>query len=177
MAKQQDTNTSKSRVIGICVAVVMAALIGVIVYLLVTRTTGIKEEPRNVVVTQNNVEKVLDNLEKMEEVESVAPGYYTVTMNPTWHFKTGSEASYDAIVKNVEANTNDVFFDIVLEEDENKVLYKSPVIPRGGELKDIALEEQLSAGTYPCVVIYHLIDEDQNTLSTLRVTLSIIVEG
>jgi hypothetical protein len=177
MAKQQDTNTSKSRVIGICVAVVMAALVGVIVYLLVTRTTGIKEEPRNVVVTQNNVEKVLDNLEKMEESESVAPGYYTVTMNPTWHFKTGSEASYDAIVKNVEANTNDVFFDIVLEEDENKVLYKSPVIPRGGELKDIALEEQLSAGTYPCVVIYHLIDEDQNTLSTLRVTLSIIVEG
>lgn len=177
MAKQQDTNTSKSRVIGICVAVVMAALVGVIVYLLVTRTTGIKEEPRNVVVTQNNVEKVLDNLEKMEEIESVAPGYYTVTMNPTWHFETGSEASYDAVVKNVEANTNDVFFDIVLEEDENKVLYKSPVIPRGGELKDIALEEQLSAGTYPCVVIYHLIDEDQNTLSTLRVTLSIIVEG
>ena len=69
MAKQQDTNTSKSRVIGICVAVVMAALVGVIVYLLVTRTTGIKEEPRNVVVTQNNVEKVLDNLEKMEEIE------------------------------------------------------------------------------------------------------------
>ena len=63
MAKQQDTNTSKSRVIGICVAVVMAALVGVIVYLLVTRTTGIKEEPRNVVVTQNNVEKVLDNLD------------------------------------------------------------------------------------------------------------------
>ena len=177
MEKQQDTNTSKSRVIGICVAVVMAALVGVIVYLLVTRTTGIKEEPRNVVVTQNNVEKVLDNLEKMEEENAVKPGYYTVTMNPEWHFKNGSEASYDAVVKNVEANTNDVFFDIVLEEDENKVLYKSPVIPRGGELKDIALEEQLSAGTYPCVVIYHLIDEDQNTLSTLRVTLSIIVEG
>ena len=177
MAKQQDTKTSRGLVIGICVAVVMAALVGVIVYLLVTRTNGIKEEPRNVVVTQDNAEKVLENLEKMEEIESVTPGYYTVTMSPTWHFKTGSEASYDAVVENVEANTNDVFFDVVLEEDENKVLYKSPVIPRGSELKDIALEEQLSAGTYPCIVIYHLIDENQNTLSTLRVTLNIIIEG
>jgi hypothetical protein len=65
----------------------------------------------------------------------------------------------------------------VLEEDESKVLYKSPVIPRGGKLKDIALEEQLSAGTYPCIVVYHLIDENQNTLSTLRVSLKIVIEG
>lgn len=177
MAKQQDTKTSRGLVIGICAAVVIVALVGVIVYLLVTRTNGIKEEPRNVVVTQDNAEKVLENLEKMEEENAVKPGYYTVTMNPEWHFKNGSEASYDAVVKNVEANTNDVFFDIVLEGDEDKVLYKSPVIPRGSELKDIALEEQLSVGTYPCVVIYHLIDEDQNTLSTLRVTLNIIIEG
>lgn len=177
MAKQQDTKTSRGLVIGICVAVVMAALVGVIVYLLVTRTNGIKEEPRNVVVTQDNAEQVLDNLKMMDDVESVAPGYYTVTMNPTWHFKTGKEASYDAVVENVEANTNDVFFDIVLEEDESKVFYKSPVIPRGGKLKDITLDEQLSAGTYPCIVVYHLIDENQNTLSTLRVTLNIIVEG
>ncbi len=177
MVKQQDAKTNKNLIVGICVAVVMAALVGVIVYLLVTRTNGVKEEPRNVVVTQENVEQVLDNLEKMEEVAAVAPGYYTVTMNPTWHFKTGAESSYDAVVENVKANTNDVYFDIVLEEDENKVLYKSPVIPKGGKLTDIALDEQLPAGTYPCIVIYHLIDENQNSLSTLRVTLSIVIEG
>ena len=177
MVKQQEAKTNKNLMVGVGVAVVMAALVGVIVYLLVTRTTGVKEEPRNVVVTQDNAEKVLNDLKEMEKVESVAPGYYTVTMNPTWHFKTGAETSDDAVVENVEANTNDVFFDIVLEEDENKVLYKSPVIPRGGKLKDIALDEQLSAGTYPCIVVYHLIDENQNTLSTLRVSLNIVIEG
>lgn len=103
-------------------------------------------------------------------------GYYTVTMNPTWHFKTGDSASYDAVVINAEDNTNDVYFDIVLEEDESQVLYSSPVIPLGGQLENIELDETLDAGIYNCVVIYHLVDEEQNTLSTLRVTLQIVVE-
>ena len=92
-------------------------------------------------------------------------------------FSTGKEASYDAVVENVETNTNDVYFDIVLESDETKVLYKSPVIPRGGRLEEIILDEPLEAGNYECVVIYHLIDENQNTLSTLRIGLTIIVES
>ena len=68
MVKQQEAKTNKNLIVGIGVAVVMAALVGVIVYLLVTRTAGVKEEPRNVVVTQDNAEKVLNNLEKMEKV-------------------------------------------------------------------------------------------------------------
>ena len=177
MAGQQETKSKKGLVIGICTAVIVVVLVGVIIYLQVIRNKEPKEELRNVVVTQDNVEQVLDEIDRMEETASVTPGYYTVTMNTTWHFKKGGEASYDAVVENVEANTNNVYFDIVLENDEDTVIYKSPVIPRGGKLTDIALDEQLEAGTYPCVVIYHLIDEDQNTLSTLRVTLSIIVEG
>lgn len=176
MGNQQTKKGKGGLVIGIAVGVVIAALVGVIIYLLVTRNAEPKEKPRNVVITQENAERVLEDINEAGNAAAVAPGYYTVTMNPTWHFKTGSEASYDAVVENVEANTNDVYFDIVLEDEEDTVLYKSPVIPRGGKLTDIALDEQLSEGTYPCVVIYHLIDEEQNSLSTLRVTLNIIVE-
>ena len=125
------------------------------------------------VITPENVESVLDEIDEAQ----VEEGYYTVTMNPTWHFTTGGEASYDAVVENVEANANDVYFDIVLESDEEKVLYKSPVIPRGGRLEEIQLDELLNQGSYNCVVIYHLIDEEQNTLSTLRVALNIVIEG
>lgn len=178
MGKNEQSKKGKGGlVIGIAVGVVIVALIGVIVYLLITRNAQPEPEKRNVVVTQENAEQVYEEINKMDESSSVAPGYYTVTMNPTWHFKSGTETSYDAVVENVENNTNDVYFDIVLESDESQVLYKSPIIPRGGKLTDIALDEQLTVGTYPCVVIYHLVDENQNSLSTLRVTLSIVIEG
>lgn len=161
--------------IGVAVVLVIAALIGIIIVLLLSRNAEPEAEKRNVVITPENVERVLEEI--TETQETVAPGFYTVTMNTTWRFSTGKEASYDAVVENVEANTNDVYFDIVLESDETKVLYKSPVIPRGGRLEEIALDEPLEAGNHECVVIYHLIDENQNTLSTLRIGLTIIVES
>lgn len=171
MRKRKQKNNGKRRVFIVAAIVIIAVLIGIIIYLLLSRNEE-PEERRNVVVTPENVESVLEDLEDAPEA-----GYYTVTMNPTWHFGVGEDVSYDAVVENVEKNTNDVYFDIVLEGDEDNVLYKSPVIPRGGLLKEIALDEPLDAGTYNCIVIYHLIDEDQNTLSTLRVTLEIVVEG
>lgn len=166
---KREREQKKSRKGGILVAIVIVILIGIIIYLLFPRD---EDEKRNVVVTPDNVERVLK-----EADEAVPDGYYTVTMNPTWHFANGSAASYDAVVENVAQNTNDVYFDIVLEEDEEKVLYKSPVIPIGSHLEEIALDESLEAGTYPCIVIYNLVDEEQNTLSTLRVALEIVIEG
>lgn len=169
MAKR-EREQKKSRKGGILVAIVIVILIGIIIYLLFPREE--EDDRRNVVVTPDNVESVLEKAD-----EAVPDGYYTVTMNPTWHFANGSTASYDAVVENVAENTNDVYFDIVLEADEENVLYKSPVIPRGGRLEEITLDKALDAGTYPCVVIYNLVDEEQNTLSTLRVGLEIVIEG
>lgn len=170
--QKKEKGGNRSTVIVAAVAVVViAVLIGVIVFLL-TRN-GDDEERRNVVVTEDNVDEVI---QEMEESEYVEPGYYTVTMNNEWHFATGDAVSEDATVENAEENTNDVYFDIVLAEDEDHVIYKSPVIPRGGELKDIALDEVLDAGTYDCVCIYHLVDDEQETISTLRVTLTIVIE-
>lgn len=168
MSEQEQKKKGKG---GILVAIVIVVLIAIIAYLLFFQREE-KEERRNVLVTPENVEDVLEEADNAQQA-----GYYTVTMNPTWHFATGEEASYDAVVENVEKNTNDVYFDVVLEEDEEKVLYSSPVIPRGGRLEAIALDEALDEGTYSCVVIYHLVDEEQTTLSTLRVAINIIVEG
>lgn len=171
MGKRKQKKKGKGGfVIGIAI-VIIVILIGAIIYLLLSRNEE-PEERRNVVVTPENVESVLEELDDAQEA-----GYYTVTMNPIWHFETGKDVSSDAVVENVEKNTNDVYFDIVLEGDEDNVLYKSPVIPRGGRLEEIALDKTLDAGTYNCIVIYHLVDEEQNTLSTLRVTLEIVVEG
>lgn len=130
------------------------------------------EERRNTVVTQENVEQVVDEMLTEEPVE---PGYYSASMSTTWHFATGDAVSEDAYVENVRENTHDVYFDVFLEEDEENAILKSPVIPRGSEMTNIALDAPLDAGTHNCVMVYHLIDEDQNTISTLRVGLTIIV--
>lgn len=167
--EQEQKKRGKGGILIALALIVIAVLIGVIVYLLLRKP---EDEKRNVVVTPENVERVLEEAE-----EAVLDGYYTVSMNPTWHFANGSEASYDAVVENVAENTNDVYFDIILEADEENVLYKSPIIPRGSRLEEIILDEALEAGTYPCVVIYNLVDEEQNTLSTLRVALEIVIEG
>jgi hypothetical protein len=163
-------------VIGIIAIVVVAILVGVIVFLLVKQNTK-KEEKRQVLVTEDNVEEVLEDLEEREEAEKVAPGYYTVTMWTTWHFKDGSEASYDGYVINIDENTNDVYFDIVMADNEEDVLYSSPIIPIGGRLDEIKLNRDLDPGTYETVCIYNLVDENQNSLSQVRVYLTLIVEG
>lgn len=161
----------KKRGIAIVVLIaVIAVLAGVIIYLLMPKD----EEKRNVVVTKDNVDEII---EQMAEDEGTEAGYYTVTMNNEWHFKSGTDASYDAVVENSEMNTNDVYFDLFTADDESNVIYKSPVIPLGASLENITLDIDLDPGTYDCICEYHLVDEDQNTVSTLRVTVTVIIEG
>lgn len=169
----QQGKGKKNKLLIIAAIIIIIVLLAVIAFLLLGRKE--EEEPkRNVVVTKENAEEVLDDMMNQDYIE---PGYYSASMSTTWHFATGDAVSEDAYVENVPENTNDVYFDLVLAEDEEDVLLKSPVIPRGSELNDIALDKSLSAGTYDCVLIYHLVDEDQNTVSTLRVGVTVIVEG
>lgn len=168
----QDEKKGGKKTVGIVILIlVILVLVGVIIYLLTSREP---DERRNEVITPDNVEKIL---EQMEEEEFVAPGYYTVTMNYEWHFATGDAVSSDAYVENMVENTNAVYFDLFLTDDEENAIYKSPVIPTGSRLESIALDTKLDAGTYDCVMVYHLVDDDQNTISTLRVTVTVIVEG
>ncbi len=170
----ENTNSKGNNALKIAIVVgivVIVALLGVIIFLLVGRDKN-ESEKRNVVVNQDNVEQVV---EEMAQAPTVETGYYEASMNTTWTFATGSDVSEDAYVANVEGNTNDVYFDVVLAEDENQVIYKSPVLPIGSELQDIALDTPLDAGTYNCICIYHLIDDEQNTISTVRVGITIVV--
>lgn len=175
--QKQKEQRKGGLVFSVTAVAVIVLLLGFIAYLLMTsRNATQEEERRNVLITPENVESVAQEMRERQEQETTAPGYYTVTMNPSWHFASGSEPSDDAAVVNAESNTNDVYFDVVLAENEEKVIYQSPVIPIGGRLEDIALDEPLEAGSHECVVIYHIVDEEQNTLSTLRVALTIVVD-
>lgn len=158
--------------------VVIIALLVVVIVMFARRTAKAPdtqaegETRRSVVVTQDTAESIVDDLLQDNYVE---PGYYSVSMNTTWHFATGDSVSEDAFVENLAENTNDVYFDVFLADNEDEAIYKSPVLPRGSELDEITLDTALEAGTYDCVMVYHLVDEDQNTVSTLRVAFDIIV--
>jgi len=165
-------------VVGIVVLIVIIlALAGTVVYLLMSKKAEdapAANEKRNVVVTPDNMDEVAKVLNSSSE--STPAGYYTATMNYEWRFKKGNEASYNAYVENTVGNTNAVYIDLFRADDEENAIYKSPVIPVGSSLQDITLDTPLEKGTYDCVAVYHLVDDDQNTLSTLRVTVTVIVE-
>jgi hypothetical protein len=163
--------------------VVIAALAVTVVLLLnknnekaennLTVSDGATPEKRNVVVNKENVEELIEDL---SEEQRVQPGNYEVTMNTTWNFENGSSVSSNAYVANSEANTNDVYFDVFLSDTGENIL-KSPVLPIGSHLEEVKLDKALKKGTYDCVIVYSLIDKDQNPLSEVRVGLTINVEN
>lgn len=180
--KQKESPKKGGKVAIIVGIVVIIALLGVIVFLLLKEQkleerveSSTPETPkRDVVVTQDNVDEVVDDMVNQEYVE---PGYYSVSMSTEWHFETGEVASNDAFVENVPENTNDVYFDVFLKEDESTPILQSPVIPRGEKMESIKLDTPLEKGTHDCVMVYHLIDENQNTVSTLRFGFKIVIEN
>ena len=102
-------------------------------------------------------------------------GYYEARMSTIWTFPNGDSVSPDAYVENVPNNTHDVYFDVLLGDAE-ETIYESPVIPRGAHLDNIKLDRSLAAGSYDAVIVYHLVDEQQRTISTLRMAITLVVE-
>jgi hypothetical protein len=182
MSNETDTSKKSSNSIKIIIAIAAVVIIALVVVIILLLTKGNKpvEEKRDdvaargVVVNQSNADQVVDDMVLTPYVE---PGYYEASMTNVWHFKDSSSVSEDAFVENVSGNTNDVYFDVFLATDEENPIIQSPVIPRGVQMDQIKLDKELGAGTYDCVLIYHLIDENQVTVSTLRVGVTIIVEN
>ena len=167
MSEQKETNRGRKGgkiIIAVCILVI-AALLGVVAYLLLDK----KEEPtrRNVVVNKENVGEVLEQLEA-----PVPAGSYEVKMNSTWNFSSGDVPSENAYVDNAEANTNSVYFDVT-RTDTDETIFESPILPVGSYLDNITLDSNLPAGTYDCLVTYHLLDENDKSISTVKLTLTI----
>lgn len=159
----------KGNLVVVFLVLLIIALGGIVVFLLFKEET--KEEKkasgRPTVVTEDNVE------EFQQPTEEVQDGAYTTSMSIDWHFK-GKE-SKDAYVANVTENTRTVYFDLI-RTDTSETIYSSPFIPVGSELKGVTLDTELAPGTYDTILVYHLVDDEENELSTLSIALTIYVE-
>lgn len=179
--KQVSATKSTNRLLMILAAIiaviVIVALVVVIILLLKREPQVVESGPapagyvRGTVITEDNVDEVL-----AQKAEPVVAGYYNCTMNVEWHFEDSSKASYDAYVLNSTINTHTVYFDVNLEET-NELVYSSLYIPVGLAVDEIQLSSKLEAGIYPAIVTYHLVDEDNNELSTVAVTVTLYIEN
>lgn len=168
----QNTGSKKQTYIIIILALLVVIAVGVIIFLVMGKDdTMIKEDPsggRGTVITQDNVDEFLNN----DNSETVQDGHYTTSMSLNWHFD--GKVSKDAYVANVTKNTRTVYFDLFLA-DSNEMIYSSPYIPVGAKLQGITLDKELATGTYETILVYHLVDDDNQELSTVSIALTIYV--
>lgn len=149
-------------VIGLLVIIIIA--LAIIIYFLFPRE---KEDIRDMVVTEDNVEDIQEELEK-----AAADAYYETSMTTDWTFENATAASKDAFVENPSSNSRTVYFDVNLS-DSDELVYSSPYIPVGKSLKGFALSKKLKKGDYPAVVTYHLVDDEKEEVADVSVGVTL----
>lgn len=182
MSKQESPAKRGRRWIPVAVIIVLVAALAVCITLLVLRAKDTEEPPiaddipdvtRTVLdrgfVDESNMDDVMSELS-----EKVDEGMFECRMSSFWTFETAASESPNSYVANVESNRYALYFD-VYEEQTNELLYSSPILPVGSEIRNIKLDKGLPVGDYDAVVMYTLVDEEYEEVSTagFRITISI----
>lgn len=161
-------------------AIIFCALVGVILYLVLGKDSKQKTQPPvateeptkyNLVVTPENVDETIAQL---TEADKTPIGSYEAKMNSEWTFENGNTASENAYVENTVHNQNTVYFTVALKDDD-RVIYKSPYLAPGSKLENIKLDTQLEAGVYDAILTYHLVDEENQEVSNVNLTVIITI--
>lgn len=173
----QSSGKGGTKFLIIGIVGVVAILVGTIVVLAFKMNSmQAKEEPKEKksVITAENAKEVIE--EWVAEDDKYVPKYFTVVQNTEWTFPDGTSPSTDAKVANDVDNETPVYFDVVIEDTGEKI-YSSPVLELGAQLDSFQLDKDLDAGVYACTVIYHLVDEEQNELTTVNVGVTITINN
>jgi hypothetical protein len=167
--KEREGGRKKIIVIVVVVIVLIAIIATVVFAFLMGKGDTNKKET----ITPENVEERVDEIFN-RDMGSI-PQYYTATQNSVWAFPDGNSAG-SAYVENVQDNETPVYFDLIVD-DTGEVVYSSPILELGARLDSFRLDKYLDKGEYNCTVVYHLVDQDQNTLTTVNVGVTVIVEN
>ena len=169
MENQKETaNKGRRKMIIIAFVVLCAALVVCVVLLL--QKTKPKELDRGF-GDESNKDTVMEDMG-----DKVAEGMFECKMTTSWVFEDGKSESPNAYVANVENNLHTIYFD-VYEKATEELLYSSPMLPVGTELDNIKLEKELQKGEYDAVVMYTLVDEDNEEVSTVGFDITISVNN
>lgn len=162
------TETKKQSRTVIIVAAILAAMVvaltGIIIFLLNRGNVNANADagtdtPRKVassvrtVLDEDSAKNVMDQMR-----EEVREGMFECQMSMTWTFADGKAASKDAYIANSTNNTHPICFDVYMQDTE-ELLYSSPVLPVGTDIRNIKLDKELAAGKYQATVMYKLLSD------------------
>lgn len=182
MSNQKETTEKSRKKIIVIVVIAFVLLIVALVTCIILLLAKQKEEPVQVsdnppkasvldrgIVDEDNAGDIMDEMS-----EKVSKGMFECKMTTAWTFDDGKSESPNAYVANVENNLYTLYFD-VYEEATNELLYSSPLLPVGTELKNFKLDKELPAGEYDAVVMYKMVDENQEEVSSVGFKVTITV--
>ena len=187
--RPDDGKGRKLAVIGIVAAVIIIVLLVVCIILLVTRPGNSSEnfdasqsgyqvgnQPSEVssVLDRGFVDDTNTNDIVTDMAEQVKEGMFHCSMTFDWTFENSNSVSPNAYVANAEDNRYTLYFD-VYEKETNELLFSSPLLPVGSEFKEVKLEKALAPGDYKAIVMYTLVNEDYEEVSSAGFTITISI--
>lgn len=171
----------KNVAIIIAFAILLIAL-AVCIIMLVLRPGGQSEQPE----PESTISPAAAALERgfvdenvaqdimSEMADKVEEGMFECKMTTTWTFEDSDSVSPNAYVANVESNRYTLYFD-VYQEGTEELLYSSPMLPVGTEFQEVRLEKDLPAGEYNAVVMYTMVDDNYEEVSSVGFSITISV--
>lgn len=165
--KKEKKKISASMIVAAIAIILLLILAGILLYILTRKEDKPETLGKATIVTEDNVQDIIQSGNEQNTDAS-----YTVTMTNEWTFENGEASAEDFYVKNTENNSRTVYFDLQLRET-GEVIYSSPYIPVGEAMDTFTLDENLEAGDYNVIMVYHLVDDAKKELTTVAVAVVI----
>lgn len=166
----KSREAGKTKILIAVIIILVLVIIGMVVFFLCNRKKGEKQvTDKPTLITEENAGQVIGDLK-----DDSADTMFNCRMSYNWSFN--GKKSKDAYVANTDYNHYPIYFE-VRDDDSQEIIYTSASIPVGSEVNGITLDKKLSLGTHPATVIYHLVDEDGNEVSSTAFTITIQVVG
>lgn len=155
-------------IVLVAVLVVIIGVLGIVVYNLVNKPDdGIRQDRR---ISEGLAVGHEETNQKASEAR------FTTDMNMVWTFPSGSTISDNAIIGNSASNLYECYFEVYLDDEEQTLLYSSPVLPVGTRLDQLELDQALPDGDYDAICTFHLLDDEdqEKELSTVSFAVSLL---
>lgn len=165
--KSQNTEKGKSngRKLVILLLLLIILALAAVIYFLLNRP-------------EKKVERdISEGLAVGEVDEKAANARFTTDMNMIWTFPSGSAVSSNALIGNSASNIYECYFEVYLDNEEQTLLYSSPVLPVGKRIDQLELNEVLPDGSHNAICTYHILDDEDpdRELGTVSFAVSLMV--